>query len=78
MGEHARASLQANRKEMPRDVMSLQLGTDARDHSEDERAAWTRANLPVPVRILYSLLLKRRYDRAMAELYPDRPIPAMT
>ena len=78
MGEHARASLQASRKEMPRDVMSLQLGMMLATIPEDERAAWTRANLPVPVRILYSLLLKRRYDRAMAELYPDRPIPAMT
>ena len=77
MGEHALESMQASRKELPRDIMSLQLGMLLATIPEDERAAWTRANLPVPVRILYALLLKRRYDRAMAELYPDRPIPAM-
>ena len=36
-----------------------------------------RANVPAPVRVLYLLLLKRRYDAAMRELYPDRPVPAM-
>ena len=77
MSEHALESLQAHRKEMPRDVMSLQLGLLLMTIPEEERAAWTRVNLPAPVRILYKLLLKRRFDREMAELYPGRPVPSV-
>lgn len=77
MSEHALESLQAHRKEMPRDLLSLQLGLLLMTIPEDERAAWTRANLPAPVRILYALLLKRRFDRSMAELYPGRPVPSV-
>jgi hypothetical protein len=74
---HARAALVAHRKELPRDVMSLQLGLLLASVPEDEREEWFRANVPAPIRMLYLLLMKRRYDRAMAELYPDRPVPAM-
>ena len=57
--------------------MSLQLGLLIASVPEDERDGWMRANVPAPIRLLYLLLMKRQYDRAMRELYPDRPVPAM-
>jgi hypothetical protein len=74
---HTRAELAAHRKELPRDVMSLQLGLLLASVPEGERDDWFRANVPAPVRVLYLLLMKRKYDRAMRELYPDRPVPTM-
>ena len=74
---HTRATLTAHRKEFPRDVLSLQLGLLLASVPEAERDEWYRANVPAPVRLLYLLLMKRRYDHAMRELYPDRPVPAM-
>jgi hypothetical protein len=74
---HTRTALIAHRKELPRDVMSLQVGLLLASVPEDERDEWFRANVPAPIRLLYLLLMKRRYDRAMRELYPDRPVPAM-
>ena len=74
---HTRATLTAHRKEFPRDVLSLQLGLLLASVPEAERDEWFRTNVPAPVRLLYLLLMKRRYDRAMQELYPDRPVPAM-
>ncbi|MFD4420119.1 hemerythrin domain-containing protein [Agromyces sp. NPDC058484] len=75
MGEHARTGLQKSRKELPRDVMALQLGLMLETVPADERPEWMKANLPAPVRLLYSLLLKRRYENAMSELYEGRPVP---
>ncbi|MFD4991251.1 hemerythrin domain-containing protein [Cellulosimicrobium cellulans] len=77
MEEHTRATLLAHRKELGKDVMALQLGLLVASVPEAEREDWFRANVPAPVRVLYLLLLKRRYDGAMRELYPDRPVPAM-
>lgn len=74
---HTRAALMAHRKELPRDVMSLQLGLLLASVPEPEREEWFRANVPAPIRLVYLLLMKRKYDRAMQELYPDRPVPAM-
>ena len=77
MEEHTRATLMAHRKELGKDVMALQLGLLVASVPEAEREDWFRANVPAPIRVLYLLLLKRRYDAAMRELYPDRPVPAM-
>jgi len=77
MEEHTRATLLAHRKELGKDVMALQLGLLVASVPEAEREDWFRANVPAPIRVLYLLLLKRRYDAAMRELYPDRPVPAM-
>ncbi|MBM7820150.1 hemerythrin-like domain-containing protein [Cellulosimicrobium cellulans] len=77
MEEHTRATLMAHRKELGKDVMALQLGLLVASVPEAEREDWFRANVPAPVRVLYLLLLRRRYDNAMRELYPDRPVPAM-
>ncbi|GAB3602545.1 hemerythrin domain-containing protein [Microbacterium aureliae] len=74
---HTRATLMARRKEFSRDIMSLQLGLLLASIPETDRDAWFRANVPVPIRVLYLLLMKRRYDRAMLELYPDGAVPAM-
>jgi hemerythrin-like domain-containing protein len=74
---HTRAALISHRKELPRDVMSLQLGLLLASVPEAERDEWYRENVPAPIRLLYLLLMKRRYERAMQELYPDRPVPAM-
>ena len=74
---HTRSALIAKRKELPKDVMSLQLGLLLASVPEAERDEWYRENVPAPIRLLYLLLMKRRYERAMQELYPDRPVPAM-
>lgn len=75
--KHTRAMLMAHRKELPRDVMSLQLGLLLASVPGADRDEWFRANVPAPVRVLYLLLMKRRYEHAMGELYPDRPVPPM-
>ncbi len=75
--KHTRATLTAHRKQFPRDVLSLQLGLLLASVPEAERDEWYRTNVPAPVRLLYHLLMKRKYDNAMRELYPDRPVPAM-
>ena len=75
MGEHARTGLQAARKELPRGMMAIEFGLMVATIPEDERPAWMKQNLPAPVRLLYSLLMKRRYERAMDELYDGRPVP---
>lgn len=77
MEEHTRKTLAAHRKELGKDVMSLQLGLLIASVPEGERDEWMRDNIPAPIRLLYLLLMKRQYDRAMRELYPDRPVPAM-
>lgn len=69
--------LMAHRKELPRDVMSLQLGLLLASVPGADRDEWFRASVPAPVRVLYLLLMKRRYEHAMGELYPDRPVPPM-
>lgn len=77
MGEHARTGLQASKRNLPRDVMAIQLGLMLATVPPDERPEWIKENLPAPLRLLYSLLLKRRYERAMDELYDGHPVPAI-
>lgn len=74
---HTRTTLLARRKDFSRDVLSLQLGLLLASVPEAERVKWYHANVPAPIRLLYLLLMKRRYDSAMRELYPDRPVPSM-
>ena len=77
MEAHTRAELRARREDLGGDVMALQLGLLMASVPEGERDEWLRKNVPAPVRLLYLLLMKRQYDRAMRELYPGRPVPAM-
>ena len=55
--------------------MAIQLGLMLATVPADERPEWIKENLPAPIRLLYSLLLKRRYERAMDELYDGQPAP---
>jgi hypothetical protein len=77
MEVHARTTLIEHRKELPKNVMSLQLGLILASVPEAERDEWFRANVPAPVRLLYVLLMKRQYEDALRELYPDRPAPTL-
>jgi hemerythrin-like domain-containing protein len=77
MEKHTRETLAAHRKELGKDIMALQVGLLIASVPEDERDEWMRENIPVPIRLLYLLLMKRKYDQAMRELYPDRPVPEM-
>jgi hemerythrin-like domain-containing protein len=77
MEKHTRETLAANRKELGKDVMALQVGLLIASVPEAERDEWMHTNIPAPIRLLYALLMKRKYDQAMRELYPDRPVPAM-
>ncbi|WP_163541867.1 hemerythrin domain-containing protein [Occultella kanbiaonis] len=63
LGEHGRASV-------PRDRQFIQLGMllDAFDDPA-ERQAWMRANLPVPVRVLFSLVGRRQFEAHRAKVY---------
>lgn len=74
---HTRETLLKRRRDFPQDIMSLQLGLLLASVPEADRDEWYRANVPAPIRLLYALLMKRRYDKAMRELYPGRPVPAM-
>lgn len=75
MSKHARDGMQAARKELPRDLMALEFGLMVSTIPPDERPAWMKENVPAPIRLLYTLLLKRKYERAMDELYEGRPVP---
>jgi hypothetical protein len=77
MEVHARTTLMAHRKELPKNVMSLQLGLILASVPEAERDEWFRTNVPAPIRLLYVLLMKRQYESALRELYPDRPAPTL-
>ena len=77
MEEHTRKTLASHRRELGGDIMALQAGLLIASVPEDEREEWMRANIPAPIRVLYALIMKRQYDRAMRDLYPDRPVPAM-
>lgn len=69
--EHARANL-------PRDMIPLQLGLMLASIPPDERDQWSKENLPASIRLLYTLVLKRKYERHMLTLYPDGAVPSMT
>ena len=75
MGEHARTGMQRSKRDLPKDIMAIQLGLMLATVPSDERPEWIKENLPAPLRLLYSLLLKRRYERAMDELYDGLPVP---
>ena len=75
MEKHTRETLTAHRKELGKDVMSLQVGLLIASVPEAEREDWVRGNMPAPIRLLYALLMKRKYDSAMRELSPTVPCP---
>lgn len=62
LGEAARAKI-------PRDRMFIQLGNLMNTMDEDERKRWARKNLPIPARVLYSLIGRRQFEREHARVY---------
>ena len=75
VGEHTRATLLAHRKGFPKDVMSMQLGLLLASVPEAERDEWYHRNVPAPIRLLYLLLMKRKYERSMRSFTPTAQCP---
>lgn len=69
LGEHGR-------ERFPKEGLPIQLGLMLDAVPADERAEWSRAHLPVPIRLLWAILLRRRYTAWRRELFPDG-MPAM-
>ncbi|MGX5694659.1 hemerythrin domain-containing protein [Agromyces soli] len=63
LGEHGRAAL-------PKDVMPIQLGLMLDAVPAEEREDWLHENLPAPIRLLWALLLKRKYAAWRRALFP--------
>ncbi len=55
LGEHARASI-------PRDKMAVAFGMMMEQLNDDDRA-YMKAELPLPVRLLYPILIQRPWDK---------------
>ena len=55
LGEHGRASV-------PRDRQLIQLGYILNSMSPEDARAWAKANLPVPIRLLYRLVGRRQFE----------------
>jgi hypothetical protein len=68
MGEHGRAAT-------PKDRLFVQLGLILDSVPSAKRDAWFKESVPAPVRVIYKLFGKRKYEEAMRELFPGRPIP---
>jgi hemerythrin-like domain-containing protein len=64
IGEHARSQI-------PRDRQFIQLGSILNSMSPAESEAWSKKNLPGPIRLLYRLVGKRQYDAYQKQLFPD-------
>ncbi|MGW9629320.1 hemerythrin domain-containing protein [Agromyces sp. NPDC055520] len=64
IGEHGRASL-------PKEAMPLQLGLMIDAVPAGERDAWLRGNLPAPIRLLWVLLMRRKYTAWQRSLFPE-------
>lgn len=64
LGEHGRESF-------PKDGMPIQLGLMLDALPPAERAEWSRGHLPFPIRLLWAILLKRRYTAWQRELFPE-------
>ncbi|MFF2390336.1 hemerythrin domain-containing protein [Agromyces sp. NPDC058104] len=64
LGEHGRGAL-------PKEAMPVQLGLMIDAVPEGEREEWLRANLPAPVRLLWALLMRRKYTAWHRALFPE-------
>ncbi|WP_353828326.1 hemerythrin domain-containing protein [Agromyces sp. SYSU T0242] len=63
LGEHGQ-------ERIPKDGLPVQLGLMLDAVPEDERSEWFRAHMPAPVRLLWAIMLKRRYTAWHRELFP--------
>lgn len=64
IGEHGRRAL-------PKDAMPVQLGLMIDAVPTAERDEWVRSNLPAPIRLLWVLLMRRKYTAWQRELFPE-------
>lgn len=64
LGEHGR-------EDFPKEGLPIQLGLMMDAVPPGERARWPRDHLPVPIRVLWAILLKRRYTAWKRELFPE-------
>lgn len=63
IGEHARG-------EFPKETVPVQMGLMIDAVPASEREAWLRGNLPMPVRALWVLLMRRKYTAWQRSLFP--------
>lgn len=59
------------RSKIAKERMFVQLGHMMAPMSDDEARAWTRANLPLPARLMYLLVGRRQYLAEVRTLYPE-------
>ncbi|MFE6966462.1 hemerythrin domain-containing protein [Agromyces sp. NPDC057679] len=64
IGEHARG-------EFPKETMPVQMGLMIDAVPAGERDEWLHENLPLPVRALWSLVMRRKYTAWQRSLFPD-------
>jgi hypothetical protein len=64
IGAHARAQI-------PRNRQFIQLGSILNSMSPSDSEAWSKKNLPGPIRLLYRLVGKKQYDAYQRQLFPD-------
>lgn len=64
LGEHGRESI-------PKEGLPIQLGLMMDAVPAAERADWSRSHMPLPIRLLWVILLKRRYTAWQRELFPE-------
>ncbi|GAA2024585.1 hypothetical protein GCM10009819_04420 [Agromyces tropicus] len=64
IGEHGRESF-------PKDGIPIQLGLMIDAVPEADRADWPREHLPAPIRLLWAILLRRRYAAWQRALFPE-------
>ncbi|MGR2751610.1 hemerythrin domain-containing protein [Agromyces arachidis] len=64
LGEHGQDRL-------PKEGLPIQLGLMIDAVPTDDRADWSRSHLPLPIRVLWTILLRRRYTAWKRELFPE-------
>jgi len=69
IGEHGRHAL-------PKEAMPIQLGLMIDAVPPAERDEWLKSNLPAPIRLLWALLMRRKYTAWQKGLFPEG-MPAM-
>lgn len=64
VGEHGRAAL-------PKEAMPIQLGLMIDAVPAAERDEWLRENLPAPIRMLWAMLMRRKYTAWQRAVFPE-------
>ncbi|BDZ56288.1 hemerythrin domain-containing protein [Agromyces marinus] len=64
LGEHGR-------EDFPKEEMPIQLGLMIEAVPEAERAAWFKRSFPAPIRLLWALLMRRKYVAWQHAVFPE-------